>query len=103
MFVRSKKALRFWKPTADKVQMLRSSKYRLRRREGARDYDGEGGEMIGVSRDLKMRSCLRCGKQFLSEWSGNRICPRCTKVNSTSRCNMARSRVMPARESVVRE
>ena len=25
----------------------------------------------------KMRRCLKCGKEFLSEWIGNRICPKC--------------------------
>ena len=34
--MRSKKALQFWKPTADKVPVLRSSRYRLRGREGKR-------------------------------------------------------------------
>lgn len=27
--------------------------------------------------ERKMRVCLRCGKEFLSEWIGNRICPKC--------------------------
>lgn len=25
----------------------------------------------------KMRTCLSCGKEFLSSWIGNRICPKC--------------------------
>jgi len=25
----------------------------------------------------KMRTCLSCGKEFLSSWAGNRICPKC--------------------------
>ena len=25
----------------------------------------------------KLRRCLMCGDEFLSEWSGNRICKRC--------------------------
>lgn len=25
----------------------------------------------------KVRQCLRCGDQFLSEWAGNRLCNRC--------------------------
>ncbi len=25
----------------------------------------------------KLRNCLVCGQEFVSEWSGNRICKRC--------------------------
>jgi predicted RNA-binding Zn-ribbon protein involved in translation (DUF1610 family) len=25
----------------------------------------------------KMRRCLSCGREFLSSWIGNRICPKC--------------------------
>ena len=30
----------------------------------------------------KKRTCLRCGKPFPSHGPGNRICPRCAKINS---------------------
>lgn len=29
----------------------------------------------------RKRECLRCGKPFWSEWSGNRICSRCNTTN----------------------
>ena len=25
----------------------------------------------------KVRKCLRCGKEFMSDWVGNRMCNRC--------------------------
>lgn len=25
----------------------------------------------------KMRRCMKCGREFLSTWIGNRICPKC--------------------------
>ena len=31
----------------------------------------------GTSTDEKLRRCLMCGKDFLSEWAGNRICKKC--------------------------
>lgn len=30
----------------------------------------------------KSRPCLRCRTEFPSEWSGERICPRCKKTES---------------------
>ena len=27
---------------------------------------------------VKRRNCLACGEPFLSEWSGNRLCPHCS-------------------------
>jgi len=27
--------------------------------------------------DERMRKCLICDKEFLSSWSGNRVCKRC--------------------------
>jgi len=29
------------------------------------------------SADERMRICLVCDKEFLSTWSGNRVCKRC--------------------------
>jgi len=35
-------------------------------------------ERMGTHWDLpKTRQCLRCQVRFESEWSGERICPRC--------------------------
>lgn len=35
--------------------------------------------------ERKERSCLRCGKRFMSAWVGNRICSRCSnRVNDES-------------------
>ena len=31
----------------------------------------------------KVRVCLRCGKDFMSEGSSNRICPRCAALGTT--------------------
>lgn len=28
----------------------------------------------------KLRLCLMCGGQFMSEWPGHRVCTRCTKT-----------------------
>lgn len=33
----------------------------------------------------KDRSCLRCRKGFQSNWSGERICPRCKSSSSWQR------------------
>lgn len=33
-------------------------------------------------RARKSRNCLRCGTGFESEWSGERICPRCKGSNT---------------------
>jgi len=30
----------------------------------------------------KIRRCLRCDAEFPSEWSGERICPRCKSSNT---------------------
>jgi Zn finger protein HypA/HybF involved in hydrogenase expression len=30
----------------------------------------------------KVRQCLRCKSTFSSEWSGERICPRCKASNA---------------------
>lgn len=32
--------------------------------------------------DEAPRRCLRCGRKFRSAWRGNRICPRCDRINS---------------------
>ncbi|PPR21828.1 MAG: hypothetical protein CFH39_01579 [Alphaproteobacteria bacterium MarineAlpha10_Bin2] len=28
----------------------------------------------------KKRNCLKCGEKFLSEWTGERICPKCKQT-----------------------
>mgnify|MGYP004250187505 FL=1 len=28
----------------------------------------------------KQRNCLKCGEKFLSEWTGERICPKCKQT-----------------------
>ena len=38
--------------------------------------------------DKGRRQCLRCRRYFDSEWSGNRVCPRCTKRNSKLSCGV---------------
>jgi len=30
----------------------------------------------------KVRQCLRCKSRFASEWSGERVCPRCKSSNA---------------------
>lgn len=40
--------------------------------------------------DKRMRTCLGhyCGnKEFMSDWSGHRICNKCTKLNNTKTVN----------------
>ena len=32
--------------------------------------------------DRRTRKCLRCNKEFLSEWSGNRLCTICVEKNN---------------------
>jgi uncharacterized paraquat-inducible protein A len=32
-----------------------------------------------ASREPKSRQCLKCRADFPSEWSGERVCPRCKK------------------------
>lgn len=29
----------------------------------------------------KLRKCLKCNQDFMSEWSGNRSCPECLRRN----------------------
>ncbi|MPY75771.1 MAG: hypothetical protein GEU87_16080 [Alphaproteobacteria bacterium] len=31
----------------------------------------------GAAEDPKSRQCLKCRKQFPSEWAGQRVCARC--------------------------
>ena len=33
--------------------------------------------------ETETRDCLRCGKEFLSEHIGNRLCPRCSIAINT--------------------
>jgi len=33
--------------------------------------------------ETETRGCLRCGKEFLSEHIGNRLCPRCSIAINT--------------------
>jgi Zn finger protein HypA/HybF involved in hydrogenase expression len=35
--------------------------------------------------DRKERNCLKCGKPFMSDGVGNRICSRCTSYNARIR------------------
>lgn len=30
----------------------------------------------------KVRQCLKCATEFPSQWSGERICPRCKSTNA---------------------
>lgn len=40
--------------------------------------------------DIKQRTCLKCGQPFDSTGPGNRICPRCHKINDrVSKCGEA--------------
>ena len=40
----------------------------------------------------KVRRCLRCKDEFRSEWSGERVCPRCKNTNAWRSGEMLRSR-----------
>ena len=43
-----------------------------------RDRSEEGlGDFPGAALVRRERQCLMCHSQFSSEWSGERICPRC--------------------------
>jgi hypothetical protein len=33
--------------------------------------------MADDKNEEKMRRCMKCGREFLSSWIGNRICPKC--------------------------
>jgi phage FluMu protein Com len=44
---------------------------------------------------FKTRTCLRCDKQFDSAGPGNRICPRCSRINmqvKTSEASLQKQR-----------
>jgi hypothetical protein len=40
--------------------------------------------MSAPSKESKKRKCLKCGKTFLSDGAGNRLCPQCKSLSSTS-------------------
>lgn len=51
----------------------------------ARATDADGDQR---PRDAaKMRACLRCSAEFMSQWAGERICPNC-KRSGTWRSGM---------------
>ena len=45
--------------------------------------DGRTKSYLKDKSKTTQRKCLRCGKKFPSLWVGNRICEKCTKINST--------------------
>ena len=51
------------------------------RRKVSEGCKGKGRHNKIQGEDRTMRTCLTCSREFISNWKGNRICPRCKQTD----------------------
>jgi ribosomal protein S27AE/predicted nucleic acid-binding Zn ribbon protein len=67
-------------------------------RAQARQLEAEEQARLSIEPpDLKERTCMKCGKKFLSDGPGNRLCPKCRRQweENTSEGRMSELRRRP--------